>query len=109
MGKTVLLAEIFPPRVGGSGRYVWEIYRRLPIGEHLVLTGEHPDGAAFDATHELPTIRMAMGMRTRGLMNVHDVKRYSSIVRTVRRLIPEQGITRVSQNRQLCFYQCHYC
>jgi len=101
MAKTLLLAEIFPPRIGGSGRYVWEIYRRMPPGEFLVLTGDVPDGAAFDATCEMPVSRMPMGMRTRGLMNVGDAKRYASIVRTVRRIVRERGITQVHAGRLL--------
>ena len=28
--SVLLLSEIFPPQKGGSGRWFWEIYRRLP-------------------------------------------------------------------------------
>jgi phosphatidylinositol alpha-1,6-mannosyltransferase len=30
--KSLLLTEVFPPQVGGSGRWFWELYRRLPRG-----------------------------------------------------------------------------
>ena len=28
--KTLLLSEVFPPQTGGSGRWFWEVYSRLP-------------------------------------------------------------------------------
>lgn len=34
----LLLSEIFPPKHGGSGRWFYELYRRLPNGVVTVLT-----------------------------------------------------------------------
>ncbi len=42
------ISEIFPPRVGGSGRWLWELYRRRPAGSCTVITVAHPESAAFD-------------------------------------------------------------
>jgi len=39
--KTLVLTEVFPPRTGGSGRWLHELYRRWPAGDVQVLAGEH--------------------------------------------------------------------
>ena len=37
-GTTLLVSEIFPPVHGGSGRWFWEIYRRLPRESYLIVS-----------------------------------------------------------------------
>jgi len=101
MAHTLLLSEIFPPKIGGTARLFFEIYNRMPAGEFTVLCGDHPEAAAFDSTHNLPILRMLMAMRSRGLMNLHDAKRYAGVVRTIRRLIRERGIEQIHCGRNL--------
>ncbi|MBV9256009.1 MAG: glycosyltransferase family 4 protein [Actinobacteria bacterium] len=45
----LLVANDFPPKVGGIQSYLWELVRRLPPDEIVVLTTAHADAAAFDA------------------------------------------------------------
>ena len=45
---TLLVSDIFPPKTGGSGRWFWEIYRRLPRESYLIAAGEDPRQDAFD-------------------------------------------------------------
>jgi phosphatidyl-myo-inositol dimannoside synthase len=45
----LLVTNDFPPKVGGIQSYLWELWRRLPEGEAVVLTTPHPDSAHFDA------------------------------------------------------------
>lgn len=47
----------FPPKVGGIQSYVWELVRRLPPDETVVLTTPHPAAAAFDAAQPFRVVR----------------------------------------------------
>jgi phosphatidylinositol alpha-1,6-mannosyltransferase len=38
----------FPPKVGGIQSYLWELWRRLPVDEFVVLTTPYPGAAAWD-------------------------------------------------------------
>jgi phosphatidylinositol alpha-1,6-mannosyltransferase len=66
--STLLLTEIFPPKIGGSGRWFWEIYSRLPHGQILVVAGEDPQQAAFDRTHALRIVRAPLALPSWGLL-----------------------------------------
>jgi phosphatidylinositol alpha-1,6-mannosyltransferase len=101
MPKTLVLTEIFPPKIGGTARLYFELYRHLPKGDYLVLCDRNSESAAFDATCEMPVLRMPLEMRNRGLMNLHDLKRYGAIVRTIRLVIREQGVTQIHCGRTL--------
>lgn len=50
--RIVVTSEVFPPRHGGSGRWLWELYRRLAGSEIdvSVLAGPAAGAEAFDAT-----------------------------------------------------------
>jgi phosphatidylinositol alpha-1,6-mannosyltransferase len=85
VGRNILLvSRVFPPAVGGSGRWFWEIYRRLPREGLLVAAGEDLRQAAFDATHDLPVVRVPLNPESWGLFNLRGLVGY---VRGVRRLL----------------------
>lgn len=44
----LLVTNDFPPKIGGIQSYLWELWRRLPADDQVVLTSAHPDAAAFD-------------------------------------------------------------
>ena len=46
---TLLVTNDFPPKVGGIQSYLWELWRRLPPDETVVLTAAHRGAPAFDA------------------------------------------------------------
>jgi phosphatidylinositol alpha-1,6-mannosyltransferase len=82
---TMLLSEIFPPQVGGSGRFYWEVYRRLSREAYLVAVGEHPEQDSFDPHHDLRVERLPLTMPRWGLRSLSGLKGYA---RALRRLVP---------------------
>src|SRR5262245_33284140 len=64
---TLLVSEIFPPRTGGSGRWFWEIYRRLTSQRILIAAGEHPHQDAFDRSQPLAIERLPLSLPSWGL------------------------------------------
>ena len=67
MKKTLLISEIFPPIHGGSGRWFWELYSRLPRDEYLIIAGENKDSTAFDKTHDLNVQRINLSSTSWGI------------------------------------------
>jgi phosphatidyl-myo-inositol dimannoside synthase len=98
---TLLVSNIFPPKTGGSGRWFWEIYRRLPRENFLVAAGEHPDAPAFDATHNLRVTRLPLEMRNRAISNWRSLKHYVRTVRAVRRLAKQENVGMIHAARPL--------
>lgn len=77
----LVIAEVFPPRLGGSGRWLWELYRRLPQGSLCVLAGHAPDAATFDQQQPFPVRRLALRFPSWGLRSAF---RYVAAIRQAR-------------------------
>jgi phosphatidylinositol alpha-1,6-mannosyltransferase len=99
--RTLLVSEIFPPKTGGSGRWFWEIYRRLPREEFLIAAGEDPRQEAFDQTHDLRLWRLPLTMRQWGLRSFEGLRGYWRSVRRLRRLARAEGVRMVHAGRCL--------
>ena len=53
----LLVTNDFPPKVGGIQSYLWELWRRLPPGQAVILTTAFVGAAAFDASQPMRVIR----------------------------------------------------
>jgi phosphatidylinositol alpha-1,6-mannosyltransferase len=81
----LLITEIFPPLVGGSGRFYWEIYRRLPREDYAVAAGEYPGQDEVDRAHDLRVHRLPLKLPGWGVLNARSLWGYR---RAVKRLWP---------------------
>jgi phosphatidylinositol alpha-1,6-mannosyltransferase len=97
----LLISEIFPPRTGGSGRWLWEIYRRLPRGGCVVAAGEDPRQEEFDGTHRLNVVRMPLSLSAWGIRSWRGLAGYTSAFRRLRRLVRQTTPDRVHAARVL--------
>src|SRR5262249_30374399 len=88
----LLLTEVFPPRTGGSGRWFWEVYRRLPREEVVVAAGECPGHEAFDQTHGLRLTRLSLTLPSWGLLGWRELRDHGRLVRAARRLARAEGV-----------------
>ena len=101
MPRILLLSDTFPPKTGGSGRWFWEIYSRLPREQVVVATGEDPRAADFDQSHDLRIIRMPLTMATRGLRPIGNCKHYISLALRIRKLAKRERIGAIHAARNL--------
>src|SRR5262245_1878339 len=90
--SALLITEIFPPTVGGSGRWFWEIYRRLPRRGVMVAAGVDPGQEEFDRTHDLRVVRLPLRIRPPGLMRPASLARYGRAVLGLRRLVRSERV-----------------
>jgi phosphatidylinositol alpha-1,6-mannosyltransferase len=88
----LLLTEVFPPQVGGSGRWFWELYRRLPREEFVIAAGACPGDVAFDRTHDLRVVRLPMQLPSWGFVGARPLWDYLSLAARIRRICRERSI-----------------
>jgi phosphatidyl-myo-inositol dimannoside synthase len=90
----MLITEVFPPQTGGSGRWLWEIYRRLTCSQLTIAAGAQTDDRVFDQSHRLDVHRLPMSFPTWGVAGRNGLASYCSLVGSlsslVRRYNPDQ-------------------
>jgi phosphatidylinositol alpha-1,6-mannosyltransferase len=91
----LLVTEIFPPKTGGSGRWFWEVYSRLPRDEYYIAAGEDPRQAEFDTTHDLRLSRVPLSLTQWGVKSLAALAGYRRALRALRPLLDRHGITRL--------------
>ncbi len=91
----LLISEIFPPRIGGSGRWYWELFRRLPRQEWVIAAGAAPGQESFDNTHDLRVARLPLSMRRWGLKSLTGLRGYQRAIRALLRLVRQEEIREV--------------
>jgi phosphatidyl-myo-inositol dimannoside synthase len=98
---SLLISEIFPPKNGGSGRWFWEIYRRLPREQFVIAAGENPQQKEFDQSHDLRVVRVPLAMPAWGLRSWQGLKGYWRALRRLRPLLRSEGVRRIHCGRCL--------
>lgn len=91
--RILLLAQVFPPRPGGSGRWMWELYRRL-TREVVVAAGACPGDRAFDAGTALQIERLNLDFGNWGLLSSSSIE-YIAAWRQALSMVRGRGITQL--------------
>ena len=98
---TMLLSENFPPKVGGSSRWFWEIYRRLPRDKFLVAAGEDPNQEPFDRLHDLRIVRAPLTLPEWGIRSASGLRGYWRALNAVRKIIKTESVKTIHCGRCL--------
>jgi len=101
MKKTLLISEIFPPTHGGSGRWFWELYSRLPYNEYVIAAGTHPDAVSYDKSHQLNIHRLNLSSKSWALRSLTGLKFYWQGFKQLKKIIKQENITTVHCGRCL--------
>lgn len=99
--KTLLITENFPPKAGGSGRWFWELYSRLPVEQFQVLAGQDSQAVEFDEKASMVINRDELTSVEWGLASVIGFKFYVRQFFRIRRLIKTEKITELHCGRVL--------
>lgn len=97
--KTLVLTENFPPLSGGSARWFWELYSRLPVEQFLLVVNDTKEGQAFDKTHPLNIIRMPLVSPEWGFRSIKGITFYYKAVLSLRKIIKQHNITHIHTGR----------
>ena len=98
----LLLSEIFPPRHGGSGRWFYELYRRLEPGTVTIVTQDNADPGDQRVDAEFPQRihRTAMASPSWGLLSVTGLVFYARTLMRILRLKPS-GLSQIHCGRTI--------
>ncbi len=98
----LLLSEIFPPRHGGSGRWFFELYRRLEPGTVTIVTQDNSDPGDQRVDAEFPQRiqRTAMASASWGLLSVTGLVFYARTLMRILRLKPS-GLSQIHCGRTI--------
>jgi phosphatidylinositol alpha-1,6-mannosyltransferase len=97
--KVLVLTENFPPISGGSGRWFWELYSRLPKEQYLILAEDIQGAADFDKTHQLNILRMPLKSTEWGFKSISGLKFYWRVFRQIKKIIKQHQITHIHCGR----------
>src|SRR4051812_35850840 len=95
----LLISETFPPRVGGTGRWFWELYRRFPPGRCVLAVGRHPGQDELDRTHQLQVERIPLTLRDPGVCSLVGLQDYWKAYQALRPILRLQSIDQVHAGR----------
>jgi phosphatidylinositol alpha-1,6-mannosyltransferase len=101
LNKTLVISEIFPPIHGGSGRWLYELYRRLPKDEYLIAAGATFGDKEFDAFSDLNIVRLPLTSDAWGLISIDGILYYAKNFFIIRNLISRYSIKKIHCGRCL--------
>ena len=85
--KILVLAQVFPPRKGGSGQWLWDVYRDLPGAEVQVVAGRtDPGDDLFDQKAGVAVTRLPLDFSSWGILGIRSAAEYLRTRRQVRRI-----------------------
>jgi phosphatidylinositol alpha-1,6-mannosyltransferase len=84
--RILVVSQMFPPRTGGSGRWLWELYRRLTGATVVVAAGQADGAAAFDRTAPMAIVRVGLDFARLGALSLRGAAGYCRAFLAVRRL-----------------------
>jgi phosphatidylinositol alpha-1,6-mannosyltransferase len=96
----LVVTDVFPPRVGGSGRWLWEVYRRLPGDGVVIAAGDAPGARDFDARQSLRTERVTLSFPTR-FLRPRSLGPYANAYRRLRALVRSEGVVQLHSGRSV--------
>jgi len=99
--KTLLVSEVFPPKVGGSGRWLWDIFSRLPRNQVIIAAGDCPGADEFDRSHDLQVVRIPLKFETWGILGFRAARQYWRRFREIYQLAKKERVRTVFAGRIL--------
>lgn len=95
MLRTLLISELFPPRIGGTSRWFYEIYRRFPSECASILTDYQAGDERNDIAPSLHVIRTPMRINDWGFLSPSSFMQYMRCTRFVRSLMRSHHFERI--------------
>ncbi len=98
MNKTLVLTENFPPVEGGSGRWFWELYSRLPGSQVIVATNNATQHITPPA-NGMVIERLPLQSAEWGIKSVTGLTFYAKSVTRIIKLIKKHNIKEIHCGR----------
>lgn len=100
--KRAVLSEVFPPQVGGSGRWLYELFSRVDPRNTLIVAGLHEQAEVFDRSVPLTIRRTELSMSDWGTFGWRGWRQYGHFTGRIARMLRGTGIDYLYCGRVLC-------
>lgn len=99
--KILVLTENFPPISGGSGRWFWELYSRIPRNEVIVVANKDLtlNTEDFDALSQMDILRIPLASPEWGFRSIVGLKFYLRSIIALRKIVKEHNVTEIHCGR----------
>lgn len=97
--KRLVISEIFPPVHGGSGRWFWELYSRLPTQENCLAVGQSAKAEDFDKNHDLNVHRLNLSSSEWGVKSLDGLKFYWKTFWALRQIVKKEQVSAIHCGR----------
>lgn len=95
----LLLTQNFPPTDGGSCRWFWELYSRLPTDKVVVATDIVDGSEQFDNTHNMLVERIPLFSKEWGIISLAGILFYLRSIKHVMKLVKKHQIEEIHCGR----------
>ena len=97
MSRTLVLSRIYPPQIGGSGRWMHELYRRLPNLQPLVIAARCEGDKEYDRQNVdvLEVKRANLDLPSWGVTNPLNLLSYLSTAKEIAEIIQGKTISQI--------------
>ena len=95
----LLLTQNFPPTDGGSCRWFWELYSRLPTDKVVVATDIVDGSEQFDNTHNMLVERIPLFSKEWGIISLAGILFYLRSIKNVMKLVKKHQIEEIHCGR----------
>lgn len=99
--KYLLLSEIFPPRVGGSGRWFRDLYSRLDAGQAVVVSDRADGEPEVDEVSGIRVYRLPLASDSWGVISLEGLGFYVRVIRAVWRVMKQHDVSSIHCARTL--------
>ena len=93
--SSLVLSEIFPPTIGGSGHWLHELYSRQPPDRTVLLVGDHENAKEFDSESSLRIVRADLTGREWTLMTRYGRSYIRGMYKKIFQLKRQYGIKEI--------------
>ncbi|WP_417737609.1 glycosyltransferase family 4 protein [Rosistilla oblonga] len=99
--KALVISEVFPPQTGGSGKWLWEIYKRQPVGNFVMAVGDSLAAGEEELSYPHAIHRIDLSMKFRGIRSLDSLAAYTRQFRSLGKLVRAENVTVVHAARPL--------
>src|SRR5260370_34036015 len=87
--RVLVVTQVFPPMRGGSGQWLFELYRRFASIDVHVAAGSVEGASTFDREATLPITRLPMTFKSWGVGRIRGCADYARLSVALNRVIRE--------------------
>ncbi|MCD0458889.1 glycosyltransferase family 4 protein [Roseiconus lacunae] len=89
--RDIVFTEVFPPQVGGSGSWIFQLFARQPSDSYVVLAGSSEGGLVNESGYQQQIERHPLSMTDRSIGSIRSLRIYAKQIRLLWKTARREG------------------